>query len=99
VTWDEQIAFMQKQDSMIDDLRAEVARLQRPRATEVAERLMRERNAARDQRDTLAEACRAFLGQLDYLRNLWGDEGVTRTIADKTRHALSTLDANEGNER
>jgi hypothetical protein len=49
----------------------------------------------RDQRDTLAEACRAFLGQLDYLRGLWGDEGVTRTIADKARHALSTLDDGE----
>jgi hypothetical protein len=61
----------------------------------VRERLIRERDAARDQRDTLAEACRAFLGQLDYLRGLWGDEGVTRTIADKARHALSTLDEGE----
>jgi hypothetical protein len=44
----------------------------------------------------LLAACRAFLAQLDYLRDLWGDEGVTRTIADKARHALSTLDNNEG---
>lgn len=44
------------------------------------------------QRDTLAEACRAFLGQLDYLQDLWSKEGVTNTIAEKARHALESLD-------
>jgi hypothetical protein len=48
------------------------------------ERLARER-------DGLAEACQTFLGQLDYLRNLWGDEGVTRSVADKARAAIAIL--------
>lgn len=36
----------------------------------------------------MADAIRAALGQIDYLRNLHGDEGVTRRVADTLRSAL-----------
>jgi hypothetical protein len=48
---------------------------------------------AYEQRDTLAEACRAYLAQLDYLQDLWSKEGVTNTIAEKARAALAGLEA------
>lgn len=36
----------------------------------------------------LMAACQAVLAQLDYLRGLWGDEGVTRRLADQVRAAV-----------
>jgi len=36
----------------------------------------------------LYRACEAALAKLDYLRSLWGDEGVTRSVADQLRSAV-----------
>lgn len=37
----------------------------------------------------LYAAARAVLDRLDYLRNLWGDEGITRGLADQLRAAIT----------
>lgn len=37
----------------------------------------------------LFEACEEVLMNLDYLRAIWGDEGVTRTVADAVRAAVA----------
>lgn len=44
---------------------------------------------ARRAAEQLAEAVEGAVARLDYLRELWGDEGVTRTVADKLRAALA----------
>jgi hypothetical protein len=36
----------------------------------------------------LLAACEAILDKLDYLRDLWGDEGVTRSLCGKVRTAV-----------
>lgn len=38
----------------------------------------------------LTEASQAVLANLDHLRDVWGDEGVTRTVCDKLRKAIET---------
>ncbi len=38
--------------------------------------------------ERLIEALRRVDEQLDYLRNLWGDESITRALADKVKAAL-----------
>jgi hypothetical protein len=41
----------------------------------------------------LVEAVEYSMNQIDYLRNLWGDEGVTRNVADRLREALAAANA------
>ena len=40
----------------------------------------------------LEEAIRYALNQMDYLRKLWGDEGITRNVADRLREAVDDDD-------
>ena len=47
------------------------------------------RTPAREAAPDLLDACEAMLNRLDYLRNLWGDEGVTRTLCDQVRAAVA----------
>jgi hypothetical protein len=44
----------------------------------------------------LLEACRATLAQLDYLRDLGGDEGVPRSLVDQVRAAVAKATAPPG---
>lgn len=37
----------------------------------------------------LVAACQAVAARLDYLSNLWGQEGVTRTLQDQLRAAIA----------
>ncbi len=37
----------------------------------------------------LLEACQAIADRLDYLSELWGQEGVTRSLMDQVRSALA----------
>jgi hypothetical protein len=37
----------------------------------------------------LLAACEKALANLDYLRSTWGDEGVTRTVADAVQAAVA----------
>lgn len=37
----------------------------------------------------LLEACQAVANRLDYLSELWGQEGVTRSLMDQVRSALA----------
>lgn len=41
----------------------------------------------------LYDACRAFLDRYDQLREQWGDEGFTRSLADRVRAAVNLADA------
>jgi hypothetical protein len=41
------------------------------------------------QRDAAVGVCRSTLERLDYLRGLWGDEGVTRRVADMLRAVVA----------
>lgn len=56
--------------------------------------------SAEKQRDDLADILREVSTRLDYLRNLWGDEAITRRIADRISAALGGLppgsEANDG---
>lgn len=36
----------------------------------------------------LLEACQAFVDRYEYLAKLWGEEGVSRGVADKIRAAI-----------
>ena len=36
----------------------------------------------------LLDACEAIQNRLTYLRNLWGDEGVTRSLCDQVNAAI-----------
>lgn len=49
----------------------------------------------RRERDALREAAAKVLGQLDYLQDLWGKEGVTNTLAESLRAALAAAPAKE----
>jgi hypothetical protein len=42
--------------------------------------------------ERLYEALKATADRLDYLRELWGDEGVTRTVVDQIHAALKFAD-------
>ncbi len=44
--------------------------------------------AALRREERLVEALRRVDEQLDYLRNLWGDESFTRALAEKVKAAL-----------
>jgi hypothetical protein len=44
------------------------------------------------ERDTARDACACALGNLDHLVETWGAEGITRTVQDKLRKALTTED-------
>jgi hypothetical protein len=59
----------------IDVSRAGLAKMSDEQAARIAE---------------LTEACQAVLLNLDHLRSVWGDEGVTRTVCDKLRKAIET---------
>jgi hypothetical protein len=37
----------------------------------------------------LLAACEAVIDRLDYLRSLWGDEAITRNVADQVRAAVA----------
>lgn len=50
------------------------------------ERAARER--AEQRAGELEEACQAALGNLDHLTDVWGQEGITRTVQDKLRAAV-----------
>lgn len=39
----------------------------------------------------LKDACDSFLYQLDYIRQLNGDEAIMKTVADRARSALAAL--------
>jgi N-acetylglutamate synthase/N-acetylornithine aminotransferase len=52
-----------------------------------AEQIAREHNA----HEVMRAALEAVVGNLDYLRNQWGDEGITRTVRDKVQAALDRL--------
>lgn len=54
--------------------------------------------AALRSHDQLVGACELTLDRLDYLRNLWGDEGVTRATVDKIRAALAAARPAAGRE-
>lgn len=43
------------------------------------------------ERDKLVTVLRDVGGHLDYLRELWGDEAITRQVADRIRGALAGL--------
>jgi hypothetical protein len=42
--------------------------------------------------ERLEGALHAVVSNLDYLRNQWGDEGITRTVRDKVQAALEGRD-------
>jgi hypothetical protein len=44
----------------------------------------------------LYAACRATLDRLDYLRELWGDEGITRGLCDTLRAAVAKAEEGGG---
>ena len=46
----------------------------------------------RAENERYREALVSVANRLDYLRNLWGDEGVTRRIADAVKAALNGED-------
>lgn len=45
--------------------------------------------------EKLREACEAVVETLDYLRGLWGDEAITKTLSDKVATALSRAEGKE----
>lgn len=55
-----------------------------------ADRMWNQR-PAEDAAAKLFEASQAILARLDYLRGLWGDEGVMRRMADQIREAISKV--------
>lgn len=42
--------------------------------------------------DRIANAGKAILDRYDYLRNLWGDEGLSHSLFEALRQALDAVD-------
>lgn len=43
--------------------------------------------------DDLLDALHLVKSRLDYLRELWGDEGITRSVVDKVNAAIAKVEA------